>query len=287
VHYLRTHPDAIALRARLRAGQRVVVIGGGFLGLEVAASATSRGCAVTVIEAGPRVLGRVVPAPAAAVLATRHLQAGVDLRVGVGVTALIRREDTVRVSLTTGQTLTCDTVVACIGAVPDTTLAEKAGLAVDNGVRVDADLATTDPDIHAAGDCCSLPHPLYDQRRIRLEAWRAAEDQAPIAAQNMLGAHQPFTAVPSFWSDQYELTLHIVGLPDTATTTVTRHRPDGHHIQFGLAPDGRLLAATTVGPGTTLAKDIRITEKLIARRATVDPATLTDATTNLKTLLRG
>jgi 3-phenylpropionate/trans-cinnamate dioxygenase ferredoxin reductase subunit len=131
-----------------------------------------------------------------------------------------------------------------------------------------------------------VPHPLYDQRRIRLEAWRAAEDQAPIAAQNMLGAHQPFTAVPSFWSDQYELTLHIAGLPDTATTTVTRHRPDGHHIQFGLAPDARLLAATSVAPGTTLAKDIRIAEKLIARRTTIDPATLTDTTTNLKTLLR-
>jgi 3-phenylpropionate/trans-cinnamate dioxygenase ferredoxin reductase subunit len=231
-------------------------------------------------------MGRVVPAPAAEVLAARHLQAGVDLRVGVGVTDLTRRDDTLRVTLTSGQTLTCDTVVACVGAVPDTAIAEKAGLAVDNGIRVDTDLATTDPDIYAAGDCCCVPHPLYDQRRIRLEAWRAAEDQAPIAAQNMLGAHQPFTAVPSFWSDQYELTLHIAGLPDTATTTVTRHRPDGHHIQFGLAPDARLLAATSVAPGTTLAKDIRITEKLIARRTIVDPATLTDTTTNLKTLLR-
>jgi 3-phenylpropionate/trans-cinnamate dioxygenase ferredoxin reductase component len=286
VHYLRSQADALALRERLRPGARIGIIGGGFIGLELAASATERGCAVTVIEAAGRLMGRAVPAELAAILAARHDQAGVDVRCETSVAQLESRGQAVLIEHTTGDALECDAVVVGIGAVPETTLAEKAGLAVDNGIQVDDRLRTSDPDIFAAGDCCSFPHSLYDNRRIRLEAWRNAHDQGAAAARNLLGADQPYAAVPWFWSDQYELSLHVTGLPDAATSEVLRQRRDGVEIRFGLGSDGRLLSAAAVGPGNTAAKDIRLAEMLIAARSAPDPTALADPATDLKALLR-
>jgi len=286
VYCLRSHSDALALRDRLRPGARIGVIGGGFIGLELAASATVRGCTVTVIELAAQLMSRGATAHIATLVTARHEQAGVDVRCGTGVVRLERRDEEMLLELTTGEALVCDAVVVGIGAVPETSLAQKAGLAVDNGVRVDTRLTTSDPDVFAAGDCCSWPHPLYDGRRIRLESWRNAQDQGGAAARNMLGADEPFTTVPWFWSDQYDLTLQIAGLPDTATTEVVRRRPDGVEIRFGLGPDGRLLSASAVGTTNAVAQDIRLAELLIARRATPSPATLADPTAGLKALLR-
>jgi 3-phenylpropionate/trans-cinnamate dioxygenase ferredoxin reductase subunit len=286
VHYLRSQADALALRERLRPGARIGVIGGGFIGLELAAGATERGGTVTVLEVAPQLMGRAVPAEVAAIVAARHEQAGVDVRCGTAVSRLENRGNAVMVEVTTGDTLECDAVVVGIGAVPETTLAEKAGLAVDNGVRVDDRLRTSDPDIFAAGDCCSFPHPLYDDRRIRLEAWRNAHDQGAAVARNLVGADLPYAAVPWFWSDQYDLSLQIAGLPDTATSEVVRQRPDGVEIRFGLGSDGRLLSAAAVGPGNAAAKDIRLAEMLIAARAAPEPSAFADPTADLKALLR-
>lgn len=283
--YLRTHADAFALRKRLRPGTRIGVIGGGFIGMELAAGATQLGCSATVVEAAPRPMSRAVPPEVAAVLAARHQQAGVDLRCANGVVQLHTRSDALLLELSTGDTVACDVVVAGIGAAPETALADKSGLAVDNGVRVDERLTTSDPDIFAAGDCCSFPHELYDRRRLRLEAWRNAQDQGAAAARNMMGADEPFAAVPWFWSNQYDLTLYTAGLADAATTEVVRRRPDGVEIRFGLGPGGRLLAASAVGLGNAAAKDVRIAELLIARRATPEPVALTDPAVSLKTLV--
>lgn len=286
VCYLRSRADALVLRDRLRPGACIGVIGAGFIGLELAAAAAARGCAVTVIEAAPRPLSRAVPTAIATAVADRHRQAGVDLRCGLTVERLTRWDGALLLELAGGELLECDTVVAGVGAVPETALAEKAGLAVENGVRVDDRLTTSDPDIFAAGDCCSFPHPLYDGRRIRLEAWRNAQDQGRAAARNMLGDDQPFAAVPWFWSDQFDLTLQIAGLPDAAAQEVVRERPDGVRIRFGLGDDGRLLSAAAIGAGNAVSKDIRLAEMLIARRAAPDAAALTDPATPLKALLR-
>lgn len=286
VRYLRSRADALVLRDRLRPGARIGVVGAGFIGMELAAAAAVRGCAVTVVEAAQRPMSRAVPAVIAATVADRHRQAGVELRCGLAVERLARRHRTLLLELACGEVLECDTVVAGVGAVPETALADKAGLAVENGVRVDARLTTSDPDIFAAGDCCSFPHPLYGGRRIRLEAWRNAQDQGRAAARNMLGADEPFAAVPWFWSDQFDLTLQIAGLPDTAAREVVRERPDGVPIRFGLGADGRLLSAGAVGTGNAVAKDIRLAEMLIARRAAPDRVALADPATPLKTLLR-
>jgi len=198
VHTLRTHDDSLRLRASLRSAERVAVIGGGFIGLELAAAAVSLGCNVTVLEAADRLLGRAVPADVAALVHARHVDAGVTVRCGVTLTKIAETDTVTTITLGDGTTVECDALIIGIGAVAETAVAEKVGLDVDNGVKVDHRLVTSDPRILAAGDCCSFPHPLYDGRRIRLEAWRNALDQAVIAAHTMIDGNRTYEAVPCF-----------------------------------------------------------------------------------------
>ena len=279
VLYLRTFDDARALRARLVPGIRLVVIGGGFIGLEIAASALARGCSVTVVEMAPRILGRAVPAEVAATVAEAHTAAGIRLITGIGLAGI---EGSV-VVLADGTRLACDTIIAGVGAIPETALAQSAGLAVENGIRVNGQLMTDDPDIFAAGDCCAFPHPVFEGRRLRLEAWRNARDQGNHVAQAMLGDRTAFDAIPWFWSDQHDQTLQIAGLPDEGDTTVTRDL-GGTTLYFHLKA-GRLVGASAFGPMAKVAREIRLGEMLIARRAHPPAAALADPSVKLKSLL--
>jgi 3-phenylpropionate/trans-cinnamate dioxygenase ferredoxin reductase subunit len=287
VLYLRTFEEARTLRSRLAPGSHIVIIGGGFIGLELAASARARGAEVTLIELAPRLLARAVPAAIASVIAARHEAAGVRLLTGTGIERIEREGERHVIVLSTSERIVCDGIFAGIGAVAETGLAERAGLAIDNGVAVDERLATSDPDIFAAGDCCSFPHALYGGRRLRLEAWRNAQDQGNAAAKAMLGGSEAYAAVPWFWSDQYDLTLQIAGLADEGSETVTRDLGDGARLDFHLATDGRLVAVSAVGPNGKIAKDVRLGEMLIAKRAMPDKAALVDAGVKLKGLLAG
>jgi 3-phenylpropionate/trans-cinnamate dioxygenase ferredoxin reductase subunit len=284
VLYLRKFNDALAIRSRFRPGGRLVLIGGGFVGLELAASARARGVEVTVLEVAPRLLTRGVSSDMAEKIATKHRDAGVDLRVGVSVTAIESDGAGNSVLLSDGASIRCDCVVAGVGAAPDTRLAEKAGLAIENGIRVNAQLQTDDPDIYAAGDCCSFPHPLYGERRIRLEAWRNAQDQASVVARNLVGGQESHKAVPWFWSDQYDYTLQMAGLVDEGRTTVLRDLGEAT-LAFHLAEDGRLVAASGFGPLSKVARDIRLAEMLIAQGARPAETALAEPEVKLKSLL--
>jgi 3-phenylpropionate/trans-cinnamate dioxygenase ferredoxin reductase subunit len=286
VHVLRTHADSVALRGRLTPGRRVAVIGGGFIGLELASSAAALGCTVTVIELGPRLMGRAVPARAAAIMAQRHVAAGVDIRCGTGVTGLAQTASGVTITLAEGTTVEADVVVAGVGSAPETSLAETAGIQTADGIAVDARFATSAPDVFAAGDCCRYPHPLYDDRPLRLESWRAAQEHGAAAARAMLGGTEPYAGVPWFWTDQHDYSLQVAGLADAASGEVARVRPDGTEIWFGLADGGRLVAAAAAGPGNSVARDIKLAEMLIARRTAPDPAALADPGMTLKSVLR-
>jgi 3-phenylpropionate/trans-cinnamate dioxygenase ferredoxin reductase subunit len=286
VHVLRSYADSAALRARLAPGRRVAVIGGGFIGLELAASAAALGCRVTVIELGPRLMGRAVPARVAATMAGRHVAAGVDLRCGTGVTGLAETGSGTEITLAEGTVIDADVVVAGVGAVPETTLARAAGIETGDGIVVDERFATSAPDVFAAGDCCRYPHPLYGGQPLRLESWRAAQEHGAAAARAMLGETEPYAGVPWFWSDQHDYTLQVAGLASAADREVVRVRPDGVEIWFGLSRGGRLVAAAAAGPGNSVARDIKLAELLIARRATPDPVTLADPAVTLKSALR-
>jgi 3-phenylpropionate/trans-cinnamate dioxygenase ferredoxin reductase component len=283
--YLRTHDDALRIRGALKPGSHIAILGGGFIGLEIAASARKRGADVTVIEALPRILTRGVPEEIARIIDARHRDEGVTLACGKGVSALRETTSTVEIALSDGRSIAADLLVIGIGAVPVTDLAQKAGLTIENGIAVDDQLRTSDPDIYAAGDCCSFPLAIYGGRRVRLECWRNAQDQGALAARNLLGAGESTTAVPWFWSDQYDLTLQIAGLPDEGKQTIRRDLSESAFILFHLANDGRLVAASGIAHGNAVAKDIRLAEMLIARGAKPDPAALAQPQVKLKSLL--
>ncbi|WP_439616059.1 NAD(P)/FAD-dependent oxidoreductase [Shinella sp.] len=282
---LRSHDDAAAIRAHLVDGSHIAILGGGFIGLELAASARKLGATVTLVEGLPRVLTRGVPAEIAAIVAERHAAEGVEILCGAKVAGVEDLPGEVRITLEDGRVVSANLLVVGIGAVPNTELAEVAGLATDNGIAVDGMLRTADPDIFAAGDCTSYPLPLYGERRIRLESWRNAQEQGLLAAANMLGGAEAHSAVPWFWSDQYDMTLQIAGLADGAATMVRRDMGEGAFILFHLDGEGRLIAASGIGPGNAVARDIRLAEMLIAARIHPDPAELAAPETKLKKLL--
>ncbi|RXZ79700.1 ferredoxin reductase [Paenibacillaceae bacterium] len=284
--YLRRFSDAVAIRERLQSGKRIAIIGGGFIGLEVAASAIARGCRVELIEAAPRILMRGVPEAIGEIVEARHRKAGVEFRIGSAIERIERDGEQYIIWLANGTNSVCDTLIAGVGAVPDTALAEASGLEIDNGIKVNELLMTSDPDIFAAGDCCSFPHPLYGGRRIRLESWRNAQDQGLHAAGNMLGAFTPYASIPWFWSDQYEQTLQVAGLSEGADRVVIRDLGETGKLYFHLAPEGRLLAVSGIGAGGALSKEIRLAERLIEKQAVPDPEQLADSGHRLKDLLR-
>lgn len=282
---LRTFDDALAIRAHLRTGSHVAIVGGGFIGLELAASARKLGALVTVIEAQPRILMRGVPEEIAQVVHEAHCAEGVDIVCGDGIASIEDNGTSVRITLSSGTAIAADLAIIGIGAIPVTALAETSGLALNNGIAVDAQLRTSDPHVFAAGDCCSFPLAVYGDRRVRLEAWRSAQEHGALAARNMLGAEEAHGAVPWFWSDQYGLTLQIAGLPDEGELSVRRDLDDGAFILFHLKNDGRLVAASGIGPGNAVARDIRLAEMLIGKSAHPDPAALASPSTKLKSLL--
>lgn len=283
--YLRTVEDAVRLRKRLVPGSSVGIIGAGFIGLELAASARCRDVHVHVIEAADRALARAVPAPVAADLIAVHEDHGVEFRWATAVTAIVNDGDGIQVSLDSGERLRFDAVAVGIGAAPEVRLAQAAGLTVDNGIAVDEFLRTSASDVFAAGDCASFPHPLFDNARIRLEAWRNAHDQADTAAANMLGGEQPHRSVPWFWSDQFDHTLQVAGLSSAATTWAIRNRDDGVTLHFGLNDANHVVCVAGLGRGNAVARDVRLAERLIAQATPLRAQELTDPTTPLKQLL--
>ncbi|MBY3222989.1 NAD(P)/FAD-dependent oxidoreductase [Rhizobium laguerreae] len=285
IRSLRTHHDAAALREAMKPGRHIAIIGGGFIGLELAATARLLGAEVTVIEGLERVLKRGVPEEIAHLLTERHRAEGVDIRCGVSIQALTEESGKVLILLSTGEVIEADLVLVGIGARPNVEIAERAGLAIDNGIAVNTYLQTSAPDVFAAGDCCSFPLPIYGGRRVRLESWRNAQEQGTLAAANMLGLNQAVSAVPWFWSDQYDMTLQISGLAEGAITHQRRDLGPSAFILFHLDADGRLIAASGIGPGNAVARDIRLAEMLIAARAHPNPAALAASDIKLKSLL--
>ena len=228
---------------------------------------------------------RGVPSAIAEIVASRHRAAGVELAIGAAIAGIGRAGDGHVVALADGRKIEADCVIAGIGAAPDTALAEAAQLTIDNGIAVDGQLRTSDPHIYAAGDCASFPHPLYNGRRIRLEAWRNAFDQGAFVAKAMLGAREEYQAAPWFWSDQHDLSLQIAGLVDEGPDIIARDLGDGALLLFHLMEDGRLAAASAIGPLGKIAREVRIAEMLIARRARPDRVALASPHVKLKSLL--
>ena len=211
IHYLRTAADVELIRAAATPGRRVVIVGGGYIGLETAASLCSLGMNVTVLEATERVLERVTAPEVSAFYTRIHNGEGVEIRTHALVEAFFGNGGVQEVVLADGEPIPADLVIVGVGVVPNTELASAAGLSVDNGIVIDDQARTSDPDIVAAGDCTSHTMARYGSR-IRLESVSSAGEQAKIAAATICGKHSAIAALPWFWSDQYDLKLQIAGL---------------------------------------------------------------------------
>jgi 3-phenylpropionate/trans-cinnamate dioxygenase ferredoxin reductase subunit len=271
VHYLRTAEDSGALRARLDAGGHVVVVGAGWIGAEVAASARQKGLDVTVIEPAALPLERVLGPEVGAIYRDVHLDHGVEMLLGTGVAAFEGEGAVERVVTDGGRGIECDLVVVGIGVTPRVELARAAGLAVGDGVLVDAELRSSDPAVFAAGDVAGAEHPFYG-RRVRVEHWANAREQGPAAARGMLGAGAPYDRIPYFFSDQYDVGMEYAGYATGWDDVVFRGDPATREfVAFWLA-GGRVVA----GMNVNVWEVNEAIQELIRSRVPVDRARLAD-----------
>ncbi len=271
VRYLRSVADSDALHLALTGSPRVVVIGAGWIGAEVAASARQLGAEVAMVELASVPLERVLGSEVGAVFRDLHADHGVDLHFGVGVDAILGSKAAEQVRLTDGTVLPADVVVVGIGVTPRTELAETAGLAVENGVVVDDHLATSVAGVYAAGDVANAYHPRYGSR-IRLEHWSAALNQGPAAARNMLGQPTVYDRTPYFFSDQYDLGMEYRGWAPSFDRVVFRGEAASREFIAFWLHQGRVVAAMNVN--TWDAGDA--IEALLRADHPIDPAQLRD-----------
>ncbi|MEI4232336.1 NAD(P)/FAD-dependent oxidoreductase [Roseovarius sp. D22-M7] len=276
VHEVRTLSDVDAMRPGFIPGARVLIVGGGYIGLEAAAVAAARGMTVTLVEMTERILGRVAAPETADYFRDLHTRHGVDLREGVGLERLSGDGRVHTARLGDGSEIGVDMVIVGIGIVPDTRLAEAAGLEIDNGVAVDAQGRTSDPAIWAVGDCASFPH---DGARLRLESVPNAIDMAECVAGNIMGAGTPYVPKPWFWSDQYDVKLQIAGLNAGYDRVVTRG--GGTAMSVWYYKGDRLLAVDAMNDP----RAYMVGKRLIEAGKTADPGIVADPATDLKTLL--
>jgi 3-phenylpropionate/trans-cinnamate dioxygenase ferredoxin reductase subunit len=280
---LRTLADATALREYMRPGARAVIIGAGYVGLEIAAAARARGLEVTVVEVAPRVLARVTSPVVSAFFERIHREEGVEIITGATVDGYEVADcgDVTGVRLADGRVLPGDFVLFGVGMVPRTELAEQAGLHVDNGIVVDDRMRTTDPDVFAIGDVSSHPDPRNGGLR-RLESVPNASEQARIVASVITGSPRPYDATPWFWSDQYDLKLQTAGLAAAYDDLVVRDDPaDGRRLTVLYLRGHVVIAADTVNRPA----DFAAARKLIAAGRPVDLDVLRDSGVPLRSLV--
>lgn len=285
VHYLRTFDEATQLQQHLKPGTRLLVVGGGFIGLEVACTARDKGCEVTVLEAGLRLAARALPERLSEALLTLHRRMGVSIHLGAQIERFYGADRVESVQLASGERLPCDVLLVGIGMQPNLALALKAGLATGSGIKVDNFLQTSAPDIFAAGDVCEFQR--ADGEFHRQETWRNAEAQGRLAALNMLGQQQTNSSVPGFWSDHFDFGLQTVGTLAPNAQVIERELADAGFLLLYLDAQARLQGASGWGIGNSIAKDIKLCERLIESQLVLPLEQLPDTRVSLKALLRG
>jgi 3-phenylpropionate/trans-cinnamate dioxygenase ferredoxin reductase component len=277
IHYLRGIDDVDGIRAEMAPGKRMVIVGGGYVGLEVASVAVESGLEVHVLEMEPRILQRVTTERMSAYYHQLHESRGVHIHTRAAVSAFAG-DGRVQTVLCGEQRFPADIVIVGIGIIPNTEIAEAAGIACDNGIIVDDHCRTSAADVYAAGDCTNHPNPLLD-RRLRLESVPNAMEQARVAAANMCGGDKVYASIPWFWSDQYELKLQMVGFSSDGDTEVVRGDMSIDQFAVFYLKDGAVVAVDAVNSP----REFMICKQLIGRQ--VDAAALADPSVDLKSLL--
>lgn len=281
VHYVRSRADVDAIMTALNEGaERAVVVGGGYIGLEAAAVLRKLGAQVTLVEALPRVLARVAGEPVSAFYQAEHAAQGVDLRLGVGVEGITGSDRATGVSLTGGETIPANLVIVGIGIVPSVEPLLAAGASGDNGVTVDDHCRTSLDDIYAIGDCAAHPNEWADGATIRLESVQNANDMATSVAKTVCDDPQRYSALPWFWSNQYDLKLQTAGLAVGHDEVIVRGDPEGRKFSVVYLKQGCVIAIDCIN----MMKDFVQGRKLVEARLSPNPEALADADRELKRL---
>ena len=278
VHVVRDLADVDTMEPRFVKGAKVLIVGGGYIGLEAAAVASKLGLSVTLVEAAERILQRVAAPETSDFFRALHRAHGVDIREGVGLERILGDRTVSGAKLADGTELDADFVIAGVGIMPDIALAEAAGVTIENGIKVDAQGRTSLPHIWAAGDCASFP---YKDGRIRLESVPNAIDQAEVVAQNIMGGAQDYLAKPWFWSDQYDVKLQIAGLNTGYDRVITR-RSDADSVAFWYYRGETLLAVDAMNDP----RGYMVGKRLIEGGKSPSAEAIADPETDLKALLK-
>lgn len=282
VHALRSFLHAADLRDDLQKHQNVVIIGGGFIGLEVAACAAGLGKTVTVLEYAPRLMGRAVSTVSSDFFKDYHESIGVRVVTDARIERIEGQDRAQGITLLNGEQISCDLILVGVGALPNVELAQTAKLDCDNGILVDEFGVTSDPNIVSAGDCTNHPNP-YANGRFRLESVQNAIDQAKVAAASILGTATAYSAAPWFWSDQGEIKLQTVGLPLGTDELVVRGSTEERKFSVFHYRQGKLIAVESINS----AGDHMVARKLITTGVSPSPARVSDSSVELKSLLAG
>jgi 3-phenylpropionate/trans-cinnamate dioxygenase ferredoxin reductase subunit len=278
VFTVRTLADIDAMRPRFHEGAHVLIVGGGYIGLEAAAVAAQRGLRVTLIEMAPRILQRVACPETSTWFRELHARHGVDIREGTGLVRLTGEDRVEGAELSDGSRVAADFAIVGIGITPATTLAEAAGIVCENGIAADAFGQTSAPGVWTAGDCASFP---WKGGRVRLESVQNAIDMAETVAANMLGAGQPYAPVPWFWSDQYDVALQIAGLNAGYNRVVVRDAGEARSHWYYRGDE--FLAVDAMND----ARAYMVGKRLLEAGRSPAPGVVADAATDLKALLKG
>jgi len=281
VHYLRGIDDVDRLRRDFAPGKRMVIVGAGYIGLEVAAVCRAAGLDVTVVEMADRVMSRVVSPQISAFYQAEHEQHGVKFLLSAQLAALRGKNKVTSVELANGDSISADLVLLAAGVVPNVELAQDAGLVIDNGIAVDDRCRTSDAHVYAIGDCCSHPSNIYG-RRLRLESVHNALEQAKTAVNNICGVEDHYSQVPWFWSDQYDIKLQIAGLSQGFDRVVLRGEPADRKFSCFYLRKQKLIAVDAVNSP----KEFMRSKVLIAAQTTLDPAVLADPASDVTAAAR-
>jgi 3-phenylpropionate/trans-cinnamate dioxygenase ferredoxin reductase component len=281
IRYLRSLKDAAGLRDALRSASALVVVGGGFLGLEVAASARSLGLGVTLIELRPQLLDRIVESEIATLIGNLHRRHGVTLRLGVGFAGILHGPTSPAVALTDGTSLSADVVVAATGMRPNTALAAQAGCTLDDGVIVDEYGATSVDGVFAVGDVAQHLNGFLG-RHVRPENWQTAQNQAIAVGRGLAGDRRPYAEVPWFWSDQYGTSIQILGMPEKTDEIVVRGDVATNRFVVLNLSQGQLVGATACN----MAREIPPLRQIMKKHLPIDAGTAADITRPLHELAR-
>jgi len=274
--------DTLAIQAAVKAGSTALIVGGGWIGLEVAATLGELGCKPIVVEFADRLCGRAVTPDISDWMLKFHKDHGVDVRLNTGVDRFEGDGSLQRAVLSDGDIIDCSLAVVGIGVLANTELAEEAGLELDNGIKVDDLCRTSDPDIFSAGDVTNHPNAILG-KNIRLESWENAQNQGITASKSMLDKAESYTEIPWFWSDQHDANIQMIGLPENWDEVVTRGDIANNEFMTAYLKDSKIIGAISVNLG----RDLRFAKRLMLAEKPVSASDLADTTIKMQALLKG